>query len=144
MMPMRANIVGPPDVATRIKASMAALPLLGLVLGLRKLRDVIAGNLSAADLGLGYDPSPRHRVRPGKKCGANPRCRNGVGNSQAGRPFRLWNAVRAAGEGRRGSNSGGICGDHRSGRGGACDKPLQAQNITGMTSISGGGLTKRN
>jgi hypothetical protein len=24
MMPMRANIVGPPDVATRIKASIAA------------------------------------------------------------------------------------------------------------------------
>jgi hypothetical protein len=72
MMPMRANIVGPPDVATRIKASMAALPLLGLVLGLRKLRDVIAGNLSAAHLGLGYDPSPprahdrapRNEVRP--------------------------------------------------------------------------------
>ena len=47
--------------------------------------------------------------------------------SQAGRPCRLWNAVRAAGEGRCGSNSCSIRGDHRSGRGGACDKPRQAR-----------------
>ena len=33
-MPMRANIVGPPDVATRINASMAACHSAGLMLGL--------------------------------------------------------------------------------------------------------------
>jgi hypothetical protein len=38
-----ANIVGPPDVATKIKASIAACHFLSLVLDLRKPRDVIAG-----------------------------------------------------------------------------------------------------
>src|SRR5258706_13926627 len=85
MMPMRANIVGPPDVATRIKASMAVMPLLGLVLGLRKLRDVITGNLSAAHLGLGYDPSPRraHDRAP----------RNEVRPTRIERRARLVNAI---------------------------------------------------
>jgi hypothetical protein len=40
---MRANIVGPPSVATRIKASIRRLPLRRRMLSLRKLRDVIAG-----------------------------------------------------------------------------------------------------
>jgi hypothetical protein len=50
MTPIRANIVGPPDVATRISASMAALPLRGLGLGLRKFRDVLAGVLKGDEL----------------------------------------------------------------------------------------------
>jgi hypothetical protein len=41
MMPMRANIVGPPD-ATRINGFHRCLPFLGLVLGPWQLRDVIA------------------------------------------------------------------------------------------------------
>jgi len=45
MTPMRANIVGPPSVATRIKASMAACHSAGIVLGLRKFGYVIAGIL---------------------------------------------------------------------------------------------------
>jgi hypothetical protein len=49
MMPMRANIVGPPDVATRIKASIA-VPLRGLMLGFLKLRDVGAGVLESDEL----------------------------------------------------------------------------------------------
>ena len=47
---MRANIVGPPSVATRIKASIAACHFLGFVLGLRKLRDVGAGILESDEL----------------------------------------------------------------------------------------------
>jgi len=49
MTPIRANIVGPPDVATRIKASMAACHC-GLMLGFRKLDDVIAGILEGDEL----------------------------------------------------------------------------------------------
>jgi hypothetical protein len=37
-----AEHVGPPDVATRINALHCRLPFLGLVLGFRKLRDVVA------------------------------------------------------------------------------------------------------
>jgi hypothetical protein len=48
--PIRANIVGPPNVATRIKASIAGLPLRSLMLGLRKLHDVIAGVLEGDEL----------------------------------------------------------------------------------------------
>ena len=40
--PLPANIVVPPNIATRIKASIRCLPIEGLVLGLRKLGDVIA------------------------------------------------------------------------------------------------------
>jgi len=58
MTPIRANIVGPPDVATRIKSLHGRLPLLGLVLGLRKLRDVIAGVLERDKLA-----TPRQRYR---------------------------------------------------------------------------------
>jgi hypothetical protein len=43
MTPIRASIVGPPDVATRIKASIAACHFRCFVLGLRKLRDVGPG-----------------------------------------------------------------------------------------------------
>jgi hypothetical protein len=43
MTPMRANIVGPPRVATVIRLSIAACHSLGLVLGFRKLRDKLAG-----------------------------------------------------------------------------------------------------
>ena len=43
MMPIRANIVGPPDVATRIKAFHGRLPLGSLMLGVRELGDVGAG-----------------------------------------------------------------------------------------------------
>jgi hypothetical protein len=39
------KLVGPPDVATRINASIAACSLRGLVLGLRKFGDVLAGIL---------------------------------------------------------------------------------------------------
>jgi hypothetical protein len=42
MMPIRANIVGPPDVATRIKASHCRLPLRGLVLILDVLQQKAA------------------------------------------------------------------------------------------------------
>jgi hypothetical protein len=47
---MRANIVGPPDVATRIRASIAASHSWGFVLGLRKPRDVFAGILERDQL----------------------------------------------------------------------------------------------
>jgi hypothetical protein len=50
MMPMRANIVGPPDVATRIKASMAACHSAASCSGFRKLRDVFAGILKSDEL----------------------------------------------------------------------------------------------
>jgi len=49
MTPMRANITDPPSVATRIRASIAACHSGGLVLGLRKLRDVFAGVLQAGN-----------------------------------------------------------------------------------------------
>jgi hypothetical protein len=45
MTPIRAIIVGPPDVATRINALHGGLPLLGLVLGIGEPRDVVAGIL---------------------------------------------------------------------------------------------------
>ena len=44
MTPMRANIVGPPDVATRINAFHCNLPFRRLVLGLRQFRDVAPGS----------------------------------------------------------------------------------------------------
>ena len=43
MMPIRANIVGPPSVANR--GFHCCLPLRGLMLYLRKPRDVVAGIL---------------------------------------------------------------------------------------------------
>jgi hypothetical protein len=43
MTPMRANIVGPPDVATRIRACIAACHSAGLMLGLGEPCDVAAG-----------------------------------------------------------------------------------------------------
>jgi hypothetical protein len=45
MTPIRANIVGPPDVATRIKGLHCRLPFCGLVFGPWQLRDVLAGIL---------------------------------------------------------------------------------------------------
>jgi hypothetical protein len=50
MTPMRANIVGPPDVTTRIKASIAACHTAASVLGLGKFRDVFAGILERDEL----------------------------------------------------------------------------------------------
>ena len=46
------NMVGPPSVATGIKASMGGLPFRNLMLGLQKLRDVIAGNPRRDQLAL--------------------------------------------------------------------------------------------
>src|SRR4029077_483713 len=43
MTPIRANIVGPPDSATRIRSFHDSLPFRGLVLGLWKFHDVVAG-----------------------------------------------------------------------------------------------------
>jgi hypothetical protein len=45
MTPIRANIVGPPSVATRIRTSIARLPFRRRMLGFRKFRDVSAGIL---------------------------------------------------------------------------------------------------
>jgi hypothetical protein len=50
MTPIRASIVGPPFVATRIKACIAACRSGALVLGLRRLRDVFAGILERDEL----------------------------------------------------------------------------------------------
>jgi hypothetical protein len=50
MTPMRANIVGPPDVATRDQRLHCRLPLRGRVLRLRKLGDVGTGVLEGDEL----------------------------------------------------------------------------------------------
>ena len=50
MIPIRANIVGPPEVATRINASNGRLPFRGLMLCLAKPRDVPAGILERDEL----------------------------------------------------------------------------------------------
>jgi hypothetical protein len=51
MTPMRANIVGPPSVATRIQGlPISRLPLRGLMNGLRKLGDIGAGVLQGDEL----------------------------------------------------------------------------------------------
>jgi hypothetical protein len=50
MTPVRANIVGPPDVATKYQGFHRRLPFLGLVSGPRQLRDVIAGVLESDEL----------------------------------------------------------------------------------------------
>jgi hypothetical protein len=50
MTPIRANIVGPPEVATRDKCLHRRLPFLCLVLGLRKPRDIAAGILERDEL----------------------------------------------------------------------------------------------
>jgi hypothetical protein len=76
MTPIRANIVGPPDVATRIKASIAACHSAAFVLGLRKLDDVIAGILERHELVTARQryrivkpslpPTISHRLRPAR------------------------------------------------------------------------------
>jgi len=43
MMPIRANIVGPPSSTTSINASMAGLPLRRVVIFLRQRGNVFAG-----------------------------------------------------------------------------------------------------
>jgi hypothetical protein len=48
--PMRANMVGPPDVATRIKASLTACHIPRPRASLGKLRDVAAGVLKGDEL----------------------------------------------------------------------------------------------
>jgi hypothetical protein len=50
MTPMRANIVGPPSVATRIRASIAACHSGGIVLGFRESGDIVAGILEGDKL----------------------------------------------------------------------------------------------
>jgi hypothetical protein len=62
MTPMRANIVGPPDVAARIKASMAACHSAGIVFGLRKFGYVLAGILERDKLA-----TARQRYRISKR-----------------------------------------------------------------------------
>ena len=46
MTPMRANIVGPPSVATRIKASIAACHSAARVLRFRQLGNVVPASCS--------------------------------------------------------------------------------------------------
>ena len=65
MMPIRANIIGPPSVATRIKASMARLPFRCLVLGLWKPRNVPADVLKGEKLATAQGASPKFAVRVG-------------------------------------------------------------------------------
>ncbi len=60
--PMRANIVGPPDVATRIKASMAACHSAALCSRLRKLDDVIAGILEGDELAGSAATGSDHQI----------------------------------------------------------------------------------
>jgi hypothetical protein len=50
MTPIRANIVGPPDVATRIKASIAACHSAASCSAFGKFRDVGAGVLEGDEL----------------------------------------------------------------------------------------------
>src|ERR1700730_15777289 len=67
MTPMRAIIVGPPSVATRISASHCGLPFCGLMLYLRELGDIFAGILErdklAARAGLSYLILAKHSFR---------------------------------------------------------------------------------
>jgi hypothetical protein len=55
MTPMRASIVGPPRVATSIRASIASCHWRGM-LGFGKLGDVVAGVLE------GDEPAPARQV----------------------------------------------------------------------------------
>jgi hypothetical protein len=58
MTPIRARIVGPPSVATRISACNSCPPLGGLVNGLRKLRDVRSGVLKGDELAPARQAAP--------------------------------------------------------------------------------------
>ena len=72
-MTMRANIVGPPDVAMDqgfLRASIASCHSLHIVLGLRKLRDVVAGIPECDELATAW----------GRGIGSSKgRCQSGIG-----------------------------------------------------------------